>query len=180
MGHQGFGDRPRAASWAQLVQEIFQACGIMLSKESWGKKEAGDVQWPQYSSMTHEVPWDGQTLPIHGTDSLLCLHVWLLFSLLNCLYPKPGAPSVSLLPLSPHPRARGAEVAPWGSVTSPGRWLKAFPSISTTDCNEKFLAATPWFSCLCHLITCHDHISMETSTLTIPKQKFEASKQKWF
>lgn len=104
-----------------------------------------------------QVPWDGQTLPIHGKwIPLLFLYVWLFFSLLD--YLQPGHPSVSLSP---------SWMAPWMR-------LKAFP---TADCNEKSLAK-PWFPCLCHLITCHDHISTETSLLTTPKQKVEASKQR--
>lgn len=71
-----------------------------------------------------QVPWDGQTLPIHGKwIPLLFLYVWLFFSLLDYLYLQPGHPSVSLSP---------SWMAPWMR-------LKAFP---TADCNEKILSKT--------------------------------------
>lgn len=89
------------------------------------------------------LSWDGQTLPIHGKSiPLLSLHVGLLFSLLNCLDPNPGVPSLLLFSLSPHPDARGARSGSMGLHYLSRDETRGIPKYFHTDCNEKFLAKT--------------------------------------
>lgn len=97
-----------------------------------------------------QLSWRWEHLPVHGKqwmNSLLWLHAWVLFSLLNCLYLTLWVFSLLFFQLSPTSWCRDSEwVAVWGLVAQnlPRRHNNNdFPSVSIVFLSNNLLLPAP-------------------------------------
>lgn len=130
---QGVGKGHSQDSSIQLIQGISQIIWHHDQHIKWEKKKENVWRAGFFFFLSQVIfTRDGVLFPWGWLNScqamkgwewiiLLCLHIWLLLYLLNCLYLNPELPLFSLLPFQLSPPCQWREwVALWGWVTTWG------------------------------------------------------------